>query len=176
MKRAKYSAKQIVKWLVKRAQKDNLDDFTQIKIQKLLYLCQAYNLSLNDSPLFNDKIIANDYGPTVSSVVSEIKSYGNQNITDAFPNENTEFDAETNIVLEFVYNKFKKRKVGYLVDLTHEDSAWRETQVGSEISKEKIKSCYDAKKDSGKPSEDLIRTIGKLILIRNEVAFKELAK
>lgn len=176
MKRTKYTAKQVVKWLQIQAKKHNINDLTQMKIQKLLYLCQAYSFSFNDSPLFSDKIVANEYGPTVTSIIKDVKPFGKNNVENIYNDIDINFDEETLIILNFVFNKFKKYTAGKLVDLTHQDSAWLDTSIGCEITQEKIKECYENKKITNKPSEDYIKTLGKLILTKNKVAFAELAK
>ena len=60
----------VVKYIVNRPD----FDVTNLKLQKLLYYCQAVHLVLNnDIPLFTDKIEAWEYGPVVPSVYQKYK-------------------------------------------------------------------------------------------------------
>lgn len=56
------------------------DYLTNLKLQKLLYYAQAWNLALYDQPLFEDCIEAWVHGPVVPSVYREFKEFGFQPI------------------------------------------------------------------------------------------------
>ena len=53
---------------------------TQLKLQKLVYLCFADYLCETDKKLFTDKIYAFKYGPVVDSIYKEYKKYGYKEI------------------------------------------------------------------------------------------------
>lgn len=53
---------------------------TQLKLQKLVYLCYANYLCETDKELFTDKIYAFKYGPVVDSVLKKYKKYGYKEI------------------------------------------------------------------------------------------------
>lgn len=57
-----------------------VDDITNEKVNELLYLAQGSYLAKYEKPLFDDKIEAWDSGPTVPSVYSAYKRYGDKPI------------------------------------------------------------------------------------------------
>lgn len=50
---------------------------SNMKLQKILYLVQAYFLVENDRPCFSEKIHAWSFGPVVPAAYHEFKCYGN---------------------------------------------------------------------------------------------------
>lgn len=63
-------AKDVASYIIASSPTDNL------KLQKLLYYCQAVSFFLTDKELFSDNIEAWQYGPVVSEVYKEYKSNG----------------------------------------------------------------------------------------------------
>jgi uncharacterized phage-associated protein len=51
------------------------DPVSNLKLQKLLYYAQAWQLALYDEPLFNDRIEAWVHGPVVPSVYRQYKEW-----------------------------------------------------------------------------------------------------
>lgn len=64
----------VAKYIINTIHIDNL------KLQKLLYYCQAVHLVLRNKPLFNDAIEAWMYGPVVPDVYKKYKKYGLETI------------------------------------------------------------------------------------------------
>lgn len=54
---------------------------TPMKIQKLIYYAHGWHLSLTGEPLINEEVQAWQYGPVISSIYREFKSFGNGPIT-----------------------------------------------------------------------------------------------
>jgi len=96
---------------------------TAMKLQKLVYYCQAWHLVWEDEPLFPEKIEAWVNGPVVRELwdahrgcfrIESIPGGDPENLTDA---ERTTIDA----VLEFYGDKSSQ----WLSDLTHMEEPWR---------------------------------------------------
>ena len=50
-----------------------VEGITNLKLQKILYFAQCAYLALYDKPLFEDEVLAWEYGPVISSVYNKYK-------------------------------------------------------------------------------------------------------
>lgn len=116
---------------------------TQLKLQKLVYLCFADYLCETEKELFTDKIYAFKYGPVVDTVYKRYKEYGYKPIeeeTIAIDSKNvSEMPAKSRILfaedgtgkilsIESTLKRYGKMTASQLVDLTHkQDSPWNKT-------------------------------------------------
>lgn len=101
---------------------------TAVKLQKLVYYCQAWHLVWDERPLFKAKIEAWASGPVVRALyashrqqynVSEIPSGDASKLTDS---EKTTVDA----VMGYYGDKTSQQ----LSDLTHLEAPWRDARKG----------------------------------------------
>lgn len=139
---------------------------TQLKLQKLVYLCYADYLCDTDKKLFTDKIYAFKYGPIVDTVYKRYKKYGYKPITE----EKEDIDANVSempaksrilfaedgtekiISIDNTLKKYGQLTAAQLVDLTHKENApWTMTPksswiVYSEIKPEVIKQYHKFEK------------------------------
>lgn len=121
---------------------------TQLKLQKLVYLCFADYLCDTGKPLFTDKIYAFKYGPVVDTVYKKYKEYGYEAIEEEkgdIDNEGIfEMPAKSRILfaedgtgkivsIEKTIKKYGNLAARDLVDLTHrKQSPWDKTYKGQE--------------------------------------------
>ena len=106
---------------------------TNLKLQKLLYYCQAWHLAIADRPLFDDDIEAWVHGPVVPRVFGRFKSFRWNPITESFgevrlyggPEERT-VEAHVHEVL----NAYAHLSGSQLETLTHREMPWREARAG----------------------------------------------
>jgi uncharacterized phage-associated protein len=61
--------------LVQRAEREGIDDMTQLKLQKMLYYIQGYHMALYGTKAFSAPIKAYDNGPVVSSFYGVLKEH-----------------------------------------------------------------------------------------------------
>lgn len=118
---------------------------TNLKLQKLLYFCEASYLlkSKGTEACFKEKILAWDYGPVVSEVYDKYRTYGSFRIQYNRQEEPKISNPEyINNVLEKMagYNAFK------LVDITHAQEPWKKAYEArnSVISKQSIYDFFRA--------------------------------
>lgn len=113
---------------------------TQLKLQKLVYLCFADYLCETGKELFSDKIYAYQYGPVVDSVLKKYKKYGYKPIEketkDIKSNTLMEMPTKSRILfaedgtqklqsIEETLKKYGNLSASQLVDITHrEKSPW----------------------------------------------------
>lgn len=121
---------------------------TQLKLQKLVYLCFADYLCDTGKELFTDKIYAFKYGPVVDTVYKRYKEYGYNPIeqeTEDIDSKNiSEMPAKSRIIfaeegtekilsIDKTLKKYGTLTASELVDLTHrEDTPWFKTFKGIE--------------------------------------------
>lgn len=117
---------------------------TQLKLQKLVYLCFADYLCDTGKKLFSDKIYAFKYGPVVETVYEKYKEYGYKSIeeetTDIDSKNISEMPAKSRILfaedgtekilsIEKTLKKYGNLSATELVYLTHkQNSPWSRTK------------------------------------------------
>jgi uncharacterized phage-associated protein len=120
------------------------NDMTNMKLQKLLYYCQGTFLSLYNKKLFKEKILKWQYGPVVKEAYNHYRINGHGIIT---PKNNINIKETLNedqlSVLEDVYNFFGQYSAIKLMNLTHNESPWLNTEINDEIELKEIKSFFD---------------------------------
>lgn len=122
---------------------------TQLKLQKLVYLCFAEYLCDTDKKLFTDSIYAFKYGPVVDSVYKKYKDYGytlidsdsldidSKNILE-MPSKSrilfAEDGTEKIISIDRTLKKYGNLSASDLVQLTHQDNTpWSKTSKSTWI-------------------------------------------
>jgi uncharacterized phage-associated protein len=101
---------------------------TAMKLQKLVYYCQAWSLVWDEAPIFGEEIEAWANGPVVRDLYErhrgmfKVSSWETGN-----PNALTTSEKETvNLVLDF-YGKMSSQQ---LSNLTHQEKPWRLARKG----------------------------------------------
>ena len=180
-----YSAKDIAEWFVNRAAMESeqygiKNNFSPLKLQKILYYAQACQLALKNKKLFKEKIEAWDYGPVVADVYRQYLSCGSNGISPAYL---PEIDDETALLLESVFEYFGKFEARYLVDLTHQEEAYLDAYVPNQMhtvmDDEKIKKCsyaQDVKKLMEENKEEFLSNIETLNIFADKEIMEEIRK
>lgn len=138
-----YKAAQIAnKILSKAASSDNDELISNMKLQKLLYYMQGFHLAYFDTPLFEENIEAWIYGPVVPRIYDLYKDYGKEGL-------NPEPDViilkdEEETLFDEVYNVYGEYSAIGLMNLTHQESPWKNTStgMGNVISQDKMKEFF----------------------------------
>ncbi len=127
---------------------------TQLKLQKLVYLCFAEYLCDTGKKLFTDSIYAFKYGPVVDTVYEKYKKYGYKPIEEEKKDIDTtvsEMPAKSRILfaengtekiisIDNTLKKYGHLTAGQLVDLTHRENApWTKTTKSTWIFYSEIK-------------------------------------
>lgn len=102
-------------------------EISNLKLQKLLYYCQAYSLALTGQPLFDEEIEAWSYGPVVPSIYQEYKRYGNSNMPVRDIKSCAGIGNETAEGIARLVKRQKGIYTGFaLIRQTHGETPWRE--------------------------------------------------
>lgn len=143
-----YKALDVAKYFIYLASQKVIGDnqekegVTNLKIQKLLYLAQAYYLAKLHKPLFGDQIEAWEFGPVIPSVYKNLKKYGRKSIT--VEEDKTKIFTEDKENLKKIWDAFGGYSASRLVDITHAHTPWKEAYKSDnkEISNKAIGEYY----------------------------------
>lgn len=115
----------VANYFLKRQDIDAGDLISNMKLQKLVYYAQGFNLAITDEPLFVEPIEAWDHGPVCVPLYHKYKEYDRGPIpvpwdVDAF----SIFNESTHKVLDMVHIYYGQFSAWKLRNLTHEDDPW----------------------------------------------------
>lgn len=104
---------------------------TTVKLQKLVYYCQAWSLVWEEKPLFDEKIEAWMNGPVTPVLFNYHKGkfYISQCRKGNVDNLSTVEKESIDAVLKYYGDKSAQ----WLIDLTHLEDPWREARAGCAI-------------------------------------------
>lgn len=135
------SAHAVAKYFVALVDEDAGDSISNLKLQKLLYYAQGFNLAIHGKPLFRENIKAWDHGPVVPQVYHIYKDCGAQSI----PKEEIDlahYPGEVRELLDEVYSVYGQFSATKLRNMTHEEAPWRDTPRGETISHDALKQFF----------------------------------
>lgn len=140
------TADNVARWFLSRnkvrALNGAADFISNLKLQKLLYYAQGMYLALYGEPLFEDEIVAWQYGPVVETVYQKYKANGSDGIKNFVPpTEN--FSSNEEAVLQFTQKTFGQFSAWKLADMTHEETPWKDTAINDVISRAAIKKYFE---------------------------------
>lgn len=113
---------------------------THLKLQKLLYFVQALSLTIFDKKAFPEKILAWSYGPVVNEVYQKYKKNHAKEII--IEDEAKNISSGLYKIIDEVVNCYGSIDANKLVDFTHEEEPWKNTEINKEIEIELIKNYY----------------------------------
>ena len=97
---------------------------TPMRLQKLLYYVQGWQLAETGAPMFSDRIEAWTHGPVMPEVFQEFKKYGGGMIpAEEAAGKNLD-DAQQDFV-RAVWNAYKPFSAFALSQMTHDEAPWR---------------------------------------------------
>lgn len=130
--------------LIHLARERKLNDVTNLKLQKLLYYAQAWNLAFTGEPLFVEDIEAWVHGPVVPRVFRRFKSLGWKTIeapVNPLPDPHLAFH------LRAILKAYGGLGPTQLERLTHNEDPWRNARKGipADVSSNNVISHKDMK-------------------------------
>lgn len=137
-----HSALEIANKLLHRAWMDESSELlSNMKLQKLLYYQQGFHLAYFGTPLFDEDIVAWQYGPVVPIVYDTYKEFGRAGIEPQGEPLSLDSEKEENLFNEVfeVYNQFS---AAGLVTQTHSESPWIDTPKQGVISQELMRTFF----------------------------------
>lgn len=119
------------------------DLISNLKLQKLLYYAQGFNLALYSSRLFQEDIRAWEHGPVVPDAYHEFKEFGANAIPAPEAMDFNIFEPETVELLDEVYAVYGQFSAWKLRNMTHGESPWKETPINEIISTQKMQEYFE---------------------------------
>lgn len=103
---------------------DKMGSITTIKLQKLVYYCQAWSLVWDDISLFDEEIQAWAHGPVVPDLYNCFRGdyYTDINRNIGTPDLLDENQKET---IDAVIRDYGNKDTHWLVELTHLENPWK---------------------------------------------------
>jgi len=126
---------------LKLSQPDLGDVLTNLKLQKLVYYAQGFNLAINGEKLFEEDILAWEHGPIVRELYEELKVHGGNALPVPDDISGDATDDQVSLIEEVnqVYGQFSAWK---LRDMTHNEVPWLATARNEVISPDLMKEYF----------------------------------
>ena len=102
---------------------------TAMKLQKLVYYCQAWSLVWDEEPLFNEKIEAWANGPVVRELFHQHKGLFSVSGNDFNGDVNSLSQKQKNTI-DAILSYYGDKSSQWLSDLTHAEDPWRLARRG----------------------------------------------
>lgn len=112
------------------------DLLTNLKLQKLVYYAQAWNLAIVGESLFSEDFEAWVHGPVLRDLYTSYKEFGSNPIVDAkldekYHNElHSSFSDKTQLILNDIKEVYFPKTAYYLEQMTHEEEPWLRARQG----------------------------------------------
>jgi uncharacterized phage-associated protein len=100
---------------------------TAMKLEKLVYYCQAWSLVWDEKPLFRERIEAWANGPVVPKLYEKHRGMFQISTWDGDPTVLTNEQKET---IDAVLGFYGDKSSQWLSDLTHQEAPWRDARAG----------------------------------------------
>lgn len=102
---------------------------TAMKLQKLVYYCQAWSLVWQQRPLFGERIEAWTHGPVVPELWG--KHQGSREVTAPWPDgQPEELNAVAKETVDAVLVLYADKNADELSSLTHQEAPWKDARAG----------------------------------------------
>jgi len=100
---------------------------TAMKLQKLVYYCQAWSLVWDEKPLFRSKIEAWANGPVVPDLYERHRGQFKVAKWEGVPSALNQTQKET---VDAILGSYGDKPSQWLSDLTHQEDPWKEARAG----------------------------------------------
>ena len=135
-----YKALDIANKIISKTDLEHGDTISNLKLQKMMYYQQGFHLAYFGTPLFDEDIVAWQYGPVVPSVYKEYKSFESNSISTSKEGISLSDDEEE--LFNNVYEEYNQFSAVALMKMTHEESPWKTTEINSVISRDKMAAYF----------------------------------
>lgn len=112
---------------------DKLGEMTTMKLQKLVYYCQAWSLVWDEEPLFDDGIEAWVNGPVVRRLYDAHRGKFSVDASDIHGDPGR-LSADQRETIDSVIKYYGPRSSQYLIDLTHREEPWKKARERDSLS------------------------------------------
>ena len=135
-----YKALDIANKIISKTDLEHGDTISNLKLQKMMYYQQGFHLAYFGTPLFDEDIVAWQYGPVVPSIYQEYKSFESNSISTSKEGISLSDDEEE--LFNNVYEEYNQFSAVALMKMTHEETPWKTTEINSVISRDKMAAFF----------------------------------
>lgn len=122
---------------------DKGDIISNLKLQKMMYYLQGFNLAFFEEKLFDDDIEAWQYGPVVPSVYYNFRDFSKGAILLSEDVEQIALkNEEQEDMFRQVLDEYGKFSAIRLMEMTHEELPWKSTDIRGTIDTELMKNYF----------------------------------
>lgn len=124
-----YSAEQIARYFLAKADADVGELVSNLKLQKLCYYAQGLGLAVRGNPMFLEPIEAWLHGPVVPALYQRYRDYRAQAIPAVSDLDVEIYDPADRMLLDDVFDYYGQYSAWRLREMTHEESPWKSAYV-----------------------------------------------
>lgn len=137
-----YRAIDIANKIIAKTDSENGETISNLKLQKMLYYMQGFHYAFFESPLFEEDIVAWNYGPVVTSVYDAFRYFGKDAIKLDEGVEIISLSEDEEDVFNQVYEVYSQYSAIRLMNMTHDEMPWKSTEQSKIISPRKLKAFF----------------------------------
>ena len=124
-----YAAKDVARYLLAKADSDDGDLISNLKLQKLCYYVQGLGLVVRGgTPIFRERIEAWLHGPVLPDLYGEYRQYGRE----AIPPDTvdlSQYDPQDRMLMDDVFDYYGQYSAWRLRQMTHQEPPWKDAFV-----------------------------------------------
>jgi uncharacterized phage-associated protein len=107
-----------------------LGNISTMKLQKLVYYCQAWSLVWDEKPLFSESIKAWANGPVVGELFFQLKGLFTVNENDLLIGNYKKLNEVQLETIDAVIEHYGDKSAQWLIELSHSEDPWRIARKG----------------------------------------------
>lgn len=146
-----YTAKDIARYFLAKANEEEGDLISNLKLQKLCYYAQGVGLVARGQPLFSEGIEAWLHGPIVPDLYREFRSYGSNAIPTISDLDVSAYADADRMILDDIFDFYGQYSASRLRQMTHQEAPWKDAYVdggNAVITPEALRSYFEHEVDS----------------------------
>lgn len=160
-----YTAIQLADRILRKINRPAGETINLMKLQALLYYCEAWSLAAHDSELFSEGIQAWDHGAAIPSLWEKLSIKGWNDLAADDLGSPVDLDAQTEDLLNDVLQAYGEFPAAELEKMIRSDAPWKEARRGLpawDLTKRPIdkssmaryyKSAYETEQSPAQPQE-----------------------
>jgi uncharacterized phage-associated protein len=118
------TSQDIARYFLSLISEESGDLISNLKLQKLVYYAQGFQLALYDTPLFDEEIEAWHHGPVVPGLYRTYKDCGANAIPRPTDIDFSIYNEQTKEILDEVYQVYGQFSAWKLRNMTHDEQPW----------------------------------------------------
>lgn len=123
----------VASYILGKADLDEGDGITHLKLQKLVYYVQGFSVVLLGRPLFPEAIEAWPHGPVVPDLYKSYRDFGPNVIDKAQNGTPDNLTTEEKALIDDVFSVYGEYSASKLRNLTHNETPWMEAENKEDV-------------------------------------------